>query len=375
MLLPFQNQRVTTRSLLTQGAKSIGTTSLVTALVVGVSLPVFADDKPNPYGEIQFGKSEYNVNEDDGSVTLKVKRTGGKSGQMTVKYGTTGASAMPHVDYEPTSGMLTWGDGDEEEKSIEVNILSDEEKEDAEMFYVTLLDETGNPGSAKMGKRISAKVKIENSKMMETTPPPPAPTPIGSGVQVMFTSVVLITKTVITRVVTRFRFKSIFRYHRSANGDDQNFLNAFSDSLETVGLGEFYVENGGLLIPAGDYLSWLSANASEPTSIETETGIFVDDTTGLAYLVYDEDGSRLKTDLYPVLAPEVAEGLIGHFPEGTLTQSAEGLTFSLGDAAYDFTTTYVANIKGFDDDPFDWESIPGGLELCNAGWCQEVYFK
>jgi hypothetical protein len=379
MLLPFQNQRVTARSLLTQGIKSVGTTSVVAALMVGVSLPVFADQTSAPYGKVQFGKSEYEVQEEQGSVTLQAIRTDGNTGRMTVKFGTTSASAKAGEDYMPTDGMLTWEDGDNTPKEIMVQLNDDQEVEDPEMFYVTLLDDPGNPGTvaggtpSNFGQRITAKVHIkDNDKKASTTPP--GTTPIQNGIQVVFQSVVVVTQTFITIPIPRFRFgPSIWKFKpgiRSANGQSQDFLSAFGESLGEFGLDEFYVEGGALSIPDAEYTSWLSAYPNKPTTTDkTETGIFVDETTGMAYLAYDD----ARTDLYPALAPTIVEGLMDFFPEATLAQSAEGLAFTLDGATYYFTTPYVALVTGFDLDPFSATEIDGGFELCNAGLCQAVY--
>lgn len=384
MLLPFQTQRVTTRSLLTQSIKSVGTTSLVATLMVGVSLPVFAQQTPNPYGKIELGKSEYEVQEEQGSVSIWAKRMDGSTGQMMVKYGTTGASAKAGEDYVPASGTLTWADGDKEPKEIMIQLHDDQEVEDPEMFYVTLLDDPGNPSTTaggtpqNFGQRITAKVHIKDSdKKTSTTPPPPPPaTAIESGMQqLVFKNTVVVTRTtIITTGTLRFGV-SVWKYTpktRSANG--QGFLSAFGESLGEFGLNEFYVEGGALLIPDTEYTSWLSAYPSEPTTTdETETGLFADETTGMAYLVYSDGGSNTKIELYPALAPTIVKGLMELFPEATLTQSAEGLAFTLDGTSYYFTTPYVALVKGFDLDPFTVTEIDGGLELCNAGLCQAVY--
>jgi hypothetical protein len=381
MLLPFQTQRVTTRSLLTQGVKSVSTTSLIATLMVSVSLPVFADSHESHYGKIELGKSEYEVEEGQRSISIWAMRMDGNSGQMMVKYGTTGASAKAGEDYVPTSGTLTWADGDKEPKEIMIQLHDDQEVEDPEMFYVTLLDDPGNPSTTaggtpqNFGKRITAKVHLKDNDKKPSTTTPPATTGIESGMQIVtFQSVVIVTKTVFTAELNRFRFgPSIWKYRgRSANGE--NFFSAFGESLAEFGLDEFYVEGGAVLIPDTEYLSWLSAYPGELTTTdETETGLFTNETTGMAYLVYNDGGSNTKIELYPALAPTIVEGLMELFPEATLAQSAQGLAFTLDGTSYYFTTPYVALVKGFDLDPFTVTEIDGGLELCNAGLCQAVY--
>jgi len=403
MLRPFQNQRGTTRSLLTQGAKSVAKASLVATLVMGVSLPVFADSHGGAYGEIQFAKSQYMVNEDDGSVTVWVNRVGGHRGLATVEYGTAGGNAKADVDYKSTSGQLTWADGDDEPKSFEVMIHNDEEEEKLETFNVmlrdamgnvgTMGDSMGNPSSVSLGKRITAKVKIKDDD--KYTNPPPAPAPMKNLTKVTFKVTITQTKNTFVNGQTkieRFRitFTSIWRYtpRSGAQNEVLEFLSNFGEGLEEFGIEEYEVEfipldeedsvQIQLLIPDDDYLSWLSALPGEPTvTDETDTGIFVDETTGIAYLVYDnEDGSKLRQDLYPVLAPTIVEGLMEQFPETTfptLEQSANGLAFTLNGQTYYFKTIYTVLVKGFDADGFSMTEIDGGLELCNRGVCQPVY--
>jgi hypothetical protein len=93
-------------------------------------------------------QSSATVEEDvsTGNVTLKVSRTGGSDGVVSVDYtiGAVGDTATAGSDYtaQPASGTLTFGDG-VMEQDIVVPIIDDTVEENVEMFTVTLSDVGG----------------------------------------------------------------------------------------------------------------------------------------------------------------------------------------------------------------------------------------
>ncbi len=68
-------------------------------------------------GSLQFSSATYSNNENDGTTTVTVNRTGGSTGSVTVDYATSdgsatgGAACTAGVDYINNSGTLTFGDG------------------------------------------------------------------------------------------------------------------------------------------------------------------------------------------------------------------------------------------------------------------------
>ena len=96
---------------------------------------------------LEFASEVYNVNEDAGTVTLTVIKSGTANGAVTVKYSTGDfpagpSSAKAGQDYSATTGTLNFGPS-ETMKQFSVPILDDAVYEETETFFVTLSDPTG----------------------------------------------------------------------------------------------------------------------------------------------------------------------------------------------------------------------------------------
>ncbi|MBU4365988.1 MAG: hypothetical protein KKF10_02525, partial [Verrucomicrobia bacterium] len=121
------------------------------------------DNNPEP-GTVQFSPSSYSVNEDAGTVTLTVTRTGGSFGSASVDYTTSDGTASTGSDYTSRSGSLSWSDGDTSSKTITVSITDDILDENNETFTVTLSNAVG----AGLGSPSSATVMIvDNNEYAE----------------------------------------------------------------------------------------------------------------------------------------------------------------------------------------------------------------
>ncbi|HEY0171893.1 MAG TPA: DUF4394 domain-containing protein [Pyrinomonadaceae bacterium] len=119
---------------------------------------------PGNIGLFQFDANSYSVNEDAGTVTLTVNRTGGSAGSATVNFSTSPNFATAGQDYTTTSGTLTFGPG-ETSKSFTVSIINDALAESTESFNVILSSPAGGAGLASPS---SAVVQIADN---DTTPP------------------------------------------------------------------------------------------------------------------------------------------------------------------------------------------------------------
>jgi hypothetical protein len=75
----------------------------------------------NP-GVVRFDQAEFHATAGATSVTIQVDRTGGSTGVVSVKYGTTAGTAAVGTDYTQSSGVLTWGDGDTAAKTFTVPV-------------------------------------------------------------------------------------------------------------------------------------------------------------------------------------------------------------------------------------------------------------
>jgi len=88
-------------------------------------------------GYLFFGSDSYALDEDRGSVTLSVARTGSVVGEITVDYETVDGAAIHGSDYSARSGTLILSNG-ATSSSVTIPILNDEMDEDAESFFVQL---------------------------------------------------------------------------------------------------------------------------------------------------------------------------------------------------------------------------------------------
>ena len=111
------------------------------ALVLFVCLPNQALGQGA--GSVRFDASVYNVFETDGSVTVTVNRERGSSGAVSVEYNVLDGTATSGADYEGSDGIITWADGEEGGKSININILNDALLEEQENILISLSNPQG----------------------------------------------------------------------------------------------------------------------------------------------------------------------------------------------------------------------------------------
>lgn len=108
------------------------------------------DDEP---GKLRLSHDNYRVHEKAGGISVRVFRENGDYGQVGVHYETNSGSALTCSDLAPTSGILTWAEGDMAPKTITVPVLNDGVPEGSELFKILLSDPTGgaqivNPSGA-----------------------------------------------------------------------------------------------------------------------------------------------------------------------------------------------------------------------------------
>jgi hypothetical protein len=94
-------------------------------------------------GTLSFSSSTYSVQEDGGTRTITVTRTGGTSGAVSVSYGTSNGTATSGSDYTAVSSTLSFADGEGGSKTFDVTILDNGTAEADETFTVVLSSPTG----------------------------------------------------------------------------------------------------------------------------------------------------------------------------------------------------------------------------------------
>ncbi len=127
-----------------------------------------------PSGLLGFTTAALSAQEDVGSITLTITRSGGKAGAAQVDYSTRANSASAD-DYGPITGTLHWADGDAESKSLVLSINDDNTNEADERFSLIL----SNPGPDSGLATDSITITIVDNDLPATETGSPSP-PSGS---------------------------------------------------------------------------------------------------------------------------------------------------------------------------------------------------
>ena len=153
----------------TGGATLISPTTAVLTITDAADIPV-TPPPPVP-GDLKFDVSAYSVVEEAGSITIKVTRSGGSDGQITVDYATADGTATAGADYTAATGTLTFAAG-EVSKTFAVTVLDDSVYEGDETVNISLVNPTGG---ATLISPSTAVLTITDAADKPVTPPPPPP--------------------------------------------------------------------------------------------------------------------------------------------------------------------------------------------------------
>src|SRR5882724_10925277 len=74
-------------------------------------------------GVLRFDEPSFEIPSGTTVVTVRVERTEGQTGAVTVNYSATAGTAAAGTDFVPTSGTLAWANGDETTKTFPVTLL------------------------------------------------------------------------------------------------------------------------------------------------------------------------------------------------------------------------------------------------------------
>ncbi|BAP54808.1 Na-Ca exchanger/integrin-beta4 [Thioploca ingrica] len=124
---------------------------------------------------VQFSSNHFVADEGNKPATIKLSRTGGKIGQVTVGYEIVTQCPDTHCatlgkDYQaPLTGIITWINGDTSEKSFTIRLLEDREAEGNETLLFRLTDLKGN---AQLGTLTEAILTLVDNDSGECKPAP-----------------------------------------------------------------------------------------------------------------------------------------------------------------------------------------------------------
>lgn len=96
----------------------------------------------NEAGLIRFTIDKFTVDEDEGSATVTVVRTGGKTGAVTVDYTMTGGTATAGDDFELVSGSIRFSEN-ETSSTFLIRIKDDEDAEGDETINIAISNPNG----------------------------------------------------------------------------------------------------------------------------------------------------------------------------------------------------------------------------------------
>jgi hypothetical protein len=115
-----------------------------------------AESAPKTPGTVQFLRDRYRVQEDENDIDIVVIRSSGSDGPASVTYAVQGVSAKEGTDFAPTTGTLSWEDGEAGLKAFVVSVLDDDREEGPEEVYLYLQ----SPVGATLGDPDSAELTI-----------------------------------------------------------------------------------------------------------------------------------------------------------------------------------------------------------------------
>jgi choice-of-anchor B domain-containing protein len=117
-------------------------------------------------GRLGFAGPSAASAENAGTINVRVQRTIGRAGAVSVQYATSGGTATEGTDYTGASGALSWAAGDLADKVIAIPVTDDTGVENAETLTVTL---SGLTGGATLDGSSTLTVTINDN---DTSAPP-----------------------------------------------------------------------------------------------------------------------------------------------------------------------------------------------------------
>lgn len=92
---------------------------------------------------ISFSQTSYDVDEASGNLAVVLTRTNNATGAVSVTLSTADDSATSPADYTATSILVSWADGDDSPKTINIPVVSDAITEGSESFNLQLTGISG----------------------------------------------------------------------------------------------------------------------------------------------------------------------------------------------------------------------------------------
>jgi len=128
---------------------------------------VYIND-PGDTAAVDFSADAVSVSERGfGTAVVVVRRSGSASGAVAVDFAVSGGDASGATDFSgPTSGTLSWSDGDADAKWVEYGVADDGSGEADEFFELTL----SNPVGASLGAQTQTRINIIDGSGVNQAP-------------------------------------------------------------------------------------------------------------------------------------------------------------------------------------------------------------
>ena len=120
------------------------------------------DNEAPSAGTLAFSSPTYSVNENGGTATITVTRSGSSAGTAGVSYYTSNGTALSGTNYTAKSGTLSWGSGDMSAKTFTIAITDNTTYDDAKTVKLTLNSPTGGAG---LGSQATAVLTIIDNEL------------------------------------------------------------------------------------------------------------------------------------------------------------------------------------------------------------------
>lgn len=284
-------------------------------------------------GTLAFSQAAVNVNEDAGTVTFTVNRTGGSDGAVAVNFATSNGTATAGSDYTAATGTLNFGDG-VTSQTITVNITDDMADEPNETFTVTL---SGATGGAALGTIASATATIVDNDDPVANPGTFSLSPSP------------------TTSVNEDGGSVIFTVNRTGGSDGSVTVNFATTNGTAVAGSDFTATNGTLTFADGQTSQTVTVNITNDTDVESnETflmqigtptgGAVLGTATQTAVTIVDNDSPVAVPGTFTIAPPtlNVNEGA------GTATFTVNRSGGSDGAVTVDFATANGTATAGSD---------------------------
>jgi Calx-beta domain len=107
------------------------------------TLTIFDDDPPTPATQtLSFAQTDFSAQENAGTASVTIQRTGSTAGTVSVKYASSDGTAIAGTDYTAVSGTLVFNNG-ELTKSISVPLIDNSVLDGNKVFNITLSNSVG----------------------------------------------------------------------------------------------------------------------------------------------------------------------------------------------------------------------------------------